>query len=141
MNKRQKTFIDKEITLATKIEKINKINFKNVIKINHVTFKLLSIMLISINILNNIKWFFIREKLKTLIQLFIMRTRQTINRTMRIQYFQKIQTSRRTFIMRKRNRTLKKTRFDIENVNFVLNFSSSIINFINIFDENTTINN
>ena len=55
MNKFQRIFIDREITLATKIERTNKINFKNVIKMNHVTIKLLSITLISINILNNIR--------------------------------------------------------------------------------------
>ena len=45
------------------------------------------------------------------------------------------------FIMRKRNRTLKKTKLNVKSVNFVLNSSNSIINFMNIFDENTTINN
>ena len=36
---------------------------------------------------------------------------------------------------------VKKMKLDDESVNIVLNFSNSITNFINIFDENTTINN
>ena len=55
MNKRRKIFIDKEITLATNIEKANKINLRVVIRMNYVAIKLSSIILISINISSSIK--------------------------------------------------------------------------------------